>query len=340
MKTTILKTSRLFLLLALLFSYQAEANPTKEDFSKPYEKSFTVTDNAKLSINTEFTNIKAVNWNKNEISVEVTVSVDAKDKNKAQDKFERVMVDISGNSNEVNVETSISSNFFGNSNNNQIEIEVLIYYPENIQLNIENEFGSCIFGNISGSVKADISYGDFRAQNLSHSDLDLEVEFGKIELERFQSGKVNVSYGGFTANAVSAIHLSSQFSNNRIEYVNHLELKSAYDELLFGEIDIAFMNTEFTSLRIDQLNKHLQLHTSYGSFNLRDIAPKFELIDIESEFTGVSLYFNKEVSFAFEAEIDMGDFKYPKELTHITFFEKDMMDLSLKGYIGNAKDQA
>ena len=33
----------------------------------------------------------------------------------------------------------------------------------------------------------------------------------------------------------------------------------------------------------------------------------------------------------------MGDFNYPKNLAHITMLEKEMFELTLKGYFGEAK---
>ncbi len=339
MKTYIMKISSLIISLSLLISITTFANKSKGDYSKPYKQTFQISEDALLKINSEFTDIKAFNWDKDEISVEVTVTVDANSQEKAEDKFNRIRVNIKGNSSEVFISTELESDFFGRNNNNNIDIEVLIYYPEHIKLDLENEFGNSIFENISGSVNVEVSYGDFRAKNLSSSDLDLEVEFGKIEVNRFQSGKVDVAYGGFTAQVAAAIQLKSEFSSNQIEIVNHLELNSAYDKLLFGEIDIAFIESEFSSLRVDNLKKYLELNTSYGSFNLKDIDADFELIKIESEFTGVDLFFSHDASFAFEATVEMGDFKYPKDVTHITFFEKEMMELSIKGYIGNAKTE-
>jgi hypothetical protein len=34
-----------------------------------------------------------------------------------------------------------------------------------------------------------------------------------------------------------------------------------------------------------------------------------------------------------------GDFKYPEDLAKITFYEKEMLEMSIKGYFGNADNQ-
>jgi len=337
MKTNILKTIAWVILSALTISPAFSAK--RSDYNKPVNKQFNINQGALLSINSEFTDIKAINWDKNIISIEVNITVDAKNEEKAQDRFERVNIDIDGDADKVSIYTSLDNSYFGNKNNN-IDIEILIYYPEHIQLDLDNEFGNSIFENISGAVDVDVSYGNFIADHLTSSELDLEAEFGKIEVNRFQAGSIDVAYSSFTAEIVGALKLDSEFSSNDMEQVEHLEMNSAYDKIYIGEVGTAVIEKEFTSLRIGKLNKHLQLETSYGSFKLSEISPDFEMINIRSEFTGINLRMAKNPSFAFKVSADMGDFNYPKDLARITMLEKEMFELSLEGYFGQSKGES
>lgn len=336
-KTTIHRTLSIFMLVLFLLPVSLMA---KGDFSKPTKKEFKINKGAKLALNCEFTGIKAYNWDKDVISIEVTVTVDAKNQSKADDKFERVIVEMSGNSNLVELSTGLGSGYFNNKNNNSIDIDVLIYYPAHINLELDNEFGSSFFENIDGAVNADIAYGNFEATNLSSDQLDLHAEFGQINVKRFQSGKVKVAYGGFTAQVAAVIKLDSEFSSNEIETVSQLDLETAYDKNYFGEVSVVFAESEFSSIRIDELKKHIELDIDYGSIKIRDIASDFDMINISSEFTGVDLYFKSPANFAFKASSEMGNIKYPQELAKITYLEKEMMELDIEGYFGNAKGQA
>lgn len=312
----------------------------KGDFSKPTKKEFKINKGAHFNIDCEFTEIKAYNWDQDIISIEVTVTVDAKNESKAESKFSNVHIDMNGSANEVNLSTGLGNNYFGKNDNNKIEIDVLIYYPAHINIDLKNEFGSNFFENIEGSARIDISYGNFKANNLSHDGLDLKAEFGHINVNRFQAGKVSVAYGGFTAEVAAVINLDSEFSSNEIETLSQLELETAYDKNYFGQADVIFAESEFSSIRIDKLEKHLELDIAYGSFKLRDVAPSFEKIDISSAFTSVDLYFKSPANFAFKASAEMGNINYPQELAKITFLEKEMMELSLEGYFGDAKGQS
>lgn len=336
MNTNILKTAILVFISAILISPAFSAK--RSDYNKPINKEFKINQGALLSINCEFTDIKAINWDKDVISIEVNITVDAKNEDKAQDRFERVNVDIQGDASKVSIYTSLDNSYFGNQNNN-IDIEVLIYYPEHIQLDLDNEFGNSIFEDISGSVNAEVAYGNFIADQLTSTELDLDAEFGKIEVNRFQGGSVEVAYGGFTAEVAGVLKLNSEFSSNDIDQVERLELKSAYDKVYLGQVNTALIEQEFSSLRIEKLKKQLLLETAYGSLKLNEIAPNFEMITIESEFTGITLRFAKDPSFAFKVSAEMGDFNYPKELARITMLEKEMFELDLEGYFGNAKGE-
>lgn len=337
MKTRLIIISFMSLVLIVMTSYSAQAS--KGDYTKPYKKEFNINKGATLLINSEFTDIKAYNWEKDVISIEVTVSVDARNEDKANDKFRKVTVDMSGSSNLVSLTTGFNNNF-SNNGNNHLDIEAIIYYPSHIQLDLENEFGSCVFENIDGTAQIEMSYGDFDAQNLNHGDLDIEMEFGTARVQKFQAGKVEVSYGGFEAQYVGMLNLNSEFSAIDIEEINQIEVETSYDKFYVGNCNVAFVDSEFSGLRIDEIEKSLDMEISYGSFNLKSIKPDFDMIHIDSEFTGITLYFEQPLNFAFKADADMGDFKYPQELASITYIDKEMMELSLKGYFGNAKGEA
>ncbi len=339
MKTIAKKNIILLLMvcLAALPAFSARQN----DFSKTIHKEFHINKGALLNINTEFSDIKAINWDKDMISVETIITVDARKMDMAEEKFHKVDIEILGNETEVSITTKLQKNFFKhNNNNNNIDIEIIIYYPSHIRLNLESSFGNSIFENIEGPVEIEMSYGNFDAKELLSNELNIDMEFGKFEVDRFQAGEAEVSYGGFSADIVGILNLDSEFSTNDIELVDQLEMSSAYDKIYIGQTGSSSIESEFSSVKIDKLEKYLQLTTSYGSFKLRDIAKGFDMIRINSEFTGIHLDFAENSSFAFTVEAEMSDFDFPKDLAVITYLEKEMFELSIKGYIGDAKGES
>jgi hypothetical protein len=337
MKTiTIIKIS-ICLLFLTAFSYVSNGSPL-EDFTKTSKKEFKIEKGAKLKINAAFTDIKAYNWGKDIISIEVSVNLDAKNESKAEERFNRLIIEMQGSSELVSLTTGLKKGF-NNNGNTKLDIEAIIYYPSHIKLDLENEFGSCFFEDVDGSAEIKIVYGDLNAQNLNNNDLDLDVEFGNVHLQKFQAGKVEIAYGGLETQYVGMLQLKSEFSSVDIEEINQIELETAYDKIFIGTCNSAFVEAEFSTIRIDKISKSLELDTEYGSFHLKSIHPEFDLIKIDSEFAGINLLFEEPLNFAFKADIDMGDFKYPEDLAKITFYEKEMLEMSIKGYFGNADNQ-
>lgn len=312
----------------------------KEDFTKTNKKEFSIQKDAKLTINTEFTDIKAFNWDKDMISMEVSITVSAKNESDAEKKYNKVEVKMDGSPTEVSLYVGFNNSLFNNNSNEEIDIEVIIYYPNSIQLDLENEFGSSIFENLYGKVETHTSYGSFEARDLTDDDLELDSEFGSITIRKFQAGKVNIAYGSFNVEEAVRLRLDSEFSTNEINKVQELNLETAYDKCNIDECGTAKINSEFSGVRIDQLLNKLEIEIAYGSLKLNSIATNFSYINIDSEFTGVKLEFDSPLDFAFKVSTEMGDFKYPKELAKITYLQKEMMEMDIEGYFGSAKGQS
>ena len=339
MKTKINNRLAVMSILSILFILPL-FGIAKEDFTKTNKKEFSIQKDAKLSINTEFTDIKAFNWDKDKISIEVSITVSAKNESDAQKKYERAEVKMEGSPTEVSLYIGLNSNLFKNNSNDEIDMEVIIYYPNYIQLDLRNEFGGSLFEDIFGKVETHTSYGSFEARDLTNDELELDSEFGSISIRRFQAGKVNIAYGNLNIEEAFRLRLDSEFSTNEISKVEELDLKTAYDKCTIDECGSAKIESEFSGLRIDQLLNKLEIEIAYGSLKLNSIAPEFSYINIDSEFTGVKLEFDSPLNFAFKVSAEMGDFKYPKELAKITHLQKEMLELDMEGYFGSAKGQS
>jgi hypothetical protein len=305
------------------------------EYTKTTSKSFDVKPGVLLDIRTEFAEVKAHNWDKQKISIEATVTVDASSQSKANDRFERIKLEIDGSKDLVSIISSIESNFFSKNNNN-ISIDFLIYYPANSQLKLNMEFGSAFFENIEGPSDIDIEYGSFNANNLSNTNNQIEISFGKFQVSKLGGGDIEIDYGGCEIEDVNTLNLHTSFSGNvNLEKVGDLMLKSAYDKVSIGEAKNIRGSLEFSAFKLDYLEKNLEIKAAYGSFKVYSIAKDFELIDLNSEFCSLKLYVDKDSNFSFNTDVELGSFNYPKEKITITDFQKEVTELSVEGYFGS-----
>ena len=119
MKTKHFKILIVYTLIALFITPAFSAN--RGDFSKPIKEEHQISKGALLELDCEFTNIKAHNWDKDVISIEINITVDAKNKEKAQDKFKRVKVEIQASSDRVYLRTHLAENYFKNGKDNTLD---------------------------------------------------------------------------------------------------------------------------------------------------------------------------------------------------------------------------
>ena len=305
------------------------------EYTKTTSKSFDVKPGVLLDIRTEFAEVKAHNWDKQKISIEATITVDASSQSKADDRFQRIKLDIDGSKDLVSIISSIESSFFNKSSNN-ISIDLLIYYPASSQLKLNMEFGSAFFENIEGATDIDVEYGNFNANILSSTNNLIEISFGNFQVVKLGSGDIEIDYGGCEIEEANTLNLRTSFSGNvNIEKVGDLKLKSAYDKVSIGEAKNIYGSMEFSGFTLDKLYTSLDMKAAYGSYKVYDIDADFESIDINSEFCSLKLYVDKNANFTFYTDVELGSFNYPKSSVTITDFQKDFTDLTVKGYFGS-----
>lgn len=305
------------------------------EFTKTTSKSFDVKPGALLDIKAEFGDVKAHNWDKEQISIEATITVDANSQSKADERFEKIKLEIEGGKDLVSIISSIESGFFNKASNN-INIDFLIYYPSNCRLKLNMEFGSAFFENIEGPTNIDMEYGSFTANNLYNTENEIGISFGKLQVSKLTDANIEIDYGGCEIEEVNNLNLRVSFSGNiNIEKVGDLILKSSYDKVTIGEANTINGSTQFSSFTLEKLKNSLKMKAAYGSFKVLSIAPNFELVDLNSEFCGLKLYVDESSNFTFYSDVELGSFNYPKEKVTITDFQKDHTDLLAEGYFGS-----
>lgn len=79
--------------------------------SKTFKENFKVGDNAVIEINTSHADIEFETWNKNEVAVEATVTIEDATPEEAKAYFEKGVVEILGNSSKISITTKDSNLF-------------------------------------------------------------------------------------------------------------------------------------------------------------------------------------------------------------------------------------
>ena len=249
-----------FLLLFLFVFGQIQANPVrkKSEFTRTYEKSYAISNHALLILKHQFSNVEIINWNKNEVSITVDITVTAKTENRANEIFDKIIFDSDKSSNKVTVETYLKGNN-NCSNSENFSIEVTIYAPATISLDSEIEFGNFTLDTVNGACNLEIQFGNVEAKKLTNTDNEISIEYGNFEVDELACKQFSVSFGNLEAEKV----------------------------LFLEELDISYGNAIID--RLDEACRDVEIDISFGSLELSLPSSGNYDMNIDSSFGDVDL---------------------------------------------------
>ncbi|SDE18982.1 hypothetical protein [Niabella drilacis] len=200
------------LLLLLLAVSNARAYNDSDEWNaekrKTISRSYPLTDRSRVSIKNSFGNVTVVNWNKNEVKVEVTITVKANSDEAASAILDGIHIEESSGT-DVSFETKIRSrNNTGRGKSSSMQINYVVTLPSTANLRVTNSFGNTTIPDRSGATELSQSYGDLTTGTLANTER-LSVDFGKLIARELENTKVHVKFS-----KVEIGKLSGNFDGN------------------------------------------------------------------------------------------------------------------------------
>lgn len=213
------KTAFIIVLIATFFMQPVKGLAQEDQIivkQKKISRHFKVKPADKLIIENTFGNVTVNTWDKNEVTVDITMAGKAKKEARAQVILDNINIkentDTPGmicfktfekapynNNNGVN---GISKKY----NDYEANITYVINAPENIGLDITNIFGDVYVGDFKGRLNVNVTFGSFHAKNISGPGKIISVDdsrkdilnsiLGDNTISSIESGYVTCSRGG------------------------------------------------------------------------------------------------------------------------------------------------
>jgi hypothetical protein len=296
-------------------------------------KKFDVKPNAKLIIDHEYGNVRCVNWDKNEISVKVTVRVKTTDADKAAKIIDRVIADVNGSTNKVEAICDLNQNLHGN-NKLQVMIDFDIYMPSTVSFELDQKFGTAYIETVTGPANISSEYGSLDIGSLSNVETNLELEFGQAIIKRIAAGNIEVSYSSFKLNGSENITIEAEYSDVIIDNATSISMELEGGNANIGIVDILTVETNFSNLEVRQVNSSVVAETEYGSFTIAGVSKDFSSIVIKNEFGGVEVSIDKDASYSLDAQSEYGSIGYPEKLSDLSYKKVGHASTIIKGVVG------
>ncbi len=331
------RITQISILISLMLLF-ATANLSAQEVRKSFHESYDVKADAKVSIDNKYGRVRIHTWDRNEVVIDVQVSVDAKSENESQRILDKINVKITGSADLVKAITTIDGKL--NCKNCNMNIEYEVKMPASNALVLYNEFGNAYVENLSGNTLIKIGYGNLVLGELTSKENNIEVKFGDAEIAFLKAGDLIVEYGSLDLGKAGYLDMYSRFSGLEIGSVSELDLDSQYDGIEIGSVDNMRAKASFTSIEIGEVFDKLDLTSSYGGVEIDRVAGGFSSIDITSEFGGVELNISSSASYKLHARSSFGDIDFPEGKATVTKHVEKSFEKEVEAFIGDDKSSS
>ncbi|MFC2079947.1 hypothetical protein ACFLRQ_00570 [Bacteroidota bacterium] len=297
---------RLLLCTSILSLTIAVSAQTVKD-TRTWTESYKVTDETTLEVENKYGTILIVPWNKDSVQVTADIFLEAKNTAKLRKLKNDLRITSSDTRTYILVRTLIGE---GNSrvaselrtlsntlsNQSTVEINYTVYLPEYINLILNNKFGDIYIDDINGDVDISLSNGVLKANSFSGNS-NLELVFAKGTIHHLGTSTLNMSYAELNLGSVEQLDLASKSSELDIKTAGIVKMDSRRDKLILGEVEYLFGNSSFTDITVKNFIREADCEMKFGTLNIDNIQADYSRIDINSDYTDITLYFPRECNY-------------------------------------------
>ena len=347
-----MKSRKLFFTtVGFLFLFLCSGNAAGHKKEKVIKKSFPATVGSILSVDNKFGIIDIKEWDKNEVSFDVLITVEASDPSQAQELMDKIRVDLSQSGNVISGITRYEESK-GNCNNCRRTVDYRIMVPKTIHYRLENKYGNISMQNAKGNAEILLKYGNYTGGILSGDKNKLDVKYGNIDVKGLTGNlneietkygervsissstrlKIQIMYSKLKIENVEELNLHSGYSDASIQKAARLTTESKYGTFDIGEVDFLIGSFSYANLRINKLNELLSAsQVKYGEVKVNYVAPDFNKIEVDASYSPIEISPDKKASFRTDVGVKHGNINIRADKTEFSVNTKEQV----KGTVGS-----
>jgi hypothetical protein len=252
---------------------------------KNYSKTYSIDGNDRIKLSNQYGKIVVNTWERHEVKVDVQIKAEARDDDYAQKLLDGVQIIDSKEGDQVSFRTQIGNNsnswslfnWGGGNKSHKLTINYTVYMPAKTDLNVEQSYGGIELPDLYGKVKISSSYGSVSAQNLTNPSNEIDGSYGSLKMGALNGGRLNFSYGS----------------------VDMEECTNIKADMSYG------------SFKLGKLKGAADFNLSYvGGFKIEEVAGSLKKINVNADYSSVSMGMSGGASFDFDISTSYGGFNY------------------------------
>lgn len=333
------KLALLILLLPFIALANNEIELAKSTKERTIKKSFDVSLNATLKVKNSFGNLNIITWDENRIEFEITIKVTGSNAEKVQDRLDRIDVEFSGTRDFVSAITMIGKNEknwwnWGKKMNLQLEINYVVKMPITNNVDLSNDYGAINLDKLEGVAKISCDYGKVTTKELMGDNNIINFDYSSnCYFEYIKSGKITADYSGFTVAKTKNLDLNADYTKSIIEVSENVEYNCDYGSLKIDNINNLEGIGDYLTLRLGNVFKNASINADYGSIKIARMASNAKNINIDAEFTGISIGYDAGYNFDFDIDLDYASLRESEDFNFINK-EVESTEKHYNGYYG------
>ena len=315
MKKSDKKPVMFFLISLLLTSSSIFAQEVTKEFHKEYTAG-----TKSLNISNRYGDVVIENWDKDQIIIDVKVTVEMSDKERAQSFLDKIEVQFAESSDLISAKTVIDDkfNFTGWGDRRRFSIDYHVKMPVGTELGLSNKYGNTEIDELHGLLNLDIKYGNITAGKLTRGNVKplnkLNIAYGKGTIDEVGWLDLTERYvGSMEISKSQAILLDSKYSKIILGETSSIVGESKYDNIRIETIKNLVLDNGYTEVNIGELTNKLDYSGSYGSFSIDRVPAGFESLQVETHYMGVKLGIEESASYKLDAKVSYGGLKYNED---------------------------
>jgi hypothetical protein len=317
MKKSDYKPGMLLFISLFLVSFTLSA----QEVTKEFHKEYTAGANTTLEISNRYGDVMIQSWDKDQVVIDVKVTVELPDKERAQKLIGFIDVQFSEGENLISAKTVIDDKFHftgWGGESRRFSIDYNVKMPVGTALTLANKYGNTDLNELHGLVNLDIKYGNLTAGKLTRGNIkplsSLNLAYGKASIDEAGWLDLTVRYSGSMEITKSqALLIDSKYSKLSLGETSSVVGESKYDNIRIGSINNLVLENGYTEVNIGVLTKKLSYDGSYGSFSIDRVPAGFESLDVETRYMGVKLGIEESASYKLDAKVSYGGLKYNED---------------------------
>lgn len=325
------KVTLMILLLILAIGMKGA---TINEYTRVIKKEFNVNPDAQLTVSNKFGQIHCSNWDKNVVSIEVKVIVEAANDNSAAKMLEKINVNFNGTSSFVEATTMFEE--MKSSGRNKFQVDYLISLPSGMSIDLTNKFGDIHINEASGKARINLSYGSLDVNKLNNSDNFIELKFcGSAKINSMKGAVVNLKYSTLDVEYAGSIRLDSKFSNLNADKIIALNMVFEGGALDVKNSSTVESRSKYSDMDFEKVEQNLNLDIQYGSCSVHTMGPDFTSISIKNRYADVDVRLSETAVYTLDAQMKYCEISFPESNSVLNYRSVTPTSSEFRGVVGS-----